>query len=738
MLLIPPDELRAKSIWIAYRLVQDGDKTRKPPYSAKTGEAIGATLEYKDHWLSFDETLRGIEKFKLNGPGFVLSKEAGLVVIDFDHCRDPQTGEIDQTVVAWLRWFERTYQEVSPSGEGVHVVALGKIARAFKGPIRDDSKVTVEVYAFDRYITYTGNKIGDSDHVIDCQIGIDRLLKDRGSKPATPESQPPQSMSKRTARRLHQDNLNALRNAVHGTGNTLLNQTSFFAARAFAAKVFDESEAEIKQVIRDIVLRQWANPHPQPSADNTIDSGWRSGIDQPLDIKESDFPQIDETIEEFDKRFFKIRNHGGHPRVGEMKLRVVNRHYQYESLSTRSYRDFESAYRDDLIIIDHDEKKDEDEFRNKASVWLDKSRRVYEEVVYRPNQQVDPTIYNLWHGFAFEPKKGDNHKHWLDHVHDNVCGGNTSKFKVVLSWMADAVRYPERHANWAIAVRGKKGVGKNVFGEAFIRLWGDHGIVIAGEHALTKNFNAELLGKSGLLADEALFAMDRHQDRILKALITGEDIRIEQKGIDAFYVPNLLHIIIVGNDQKIVRATADERRYFALECGEKRIQDQIYFKRIIQGLNQGGYASLLYYLMNDVTVYELHNAPQTDHLKQQMSGEAVEELWVECLVSGRLPGRRNQDGTVNVILNDLVKKANRSRRRNWDAIKNDDVSSLLGKRDLDLTTSISIRVDKVKTRVWHIPTLAQSRENWNAKKYKREWPDDGGQWEGVDDVEDLF
>ena len=754
-----PAELRPLRRWIGWRLLWDESKQKwkKPPHSTLTGKAIGATKEYQDDWQTFDGALEGARHHGLDGVGFVFAEGDGFVGVDFDDCRDPETGEIHPAAASWLKWFKSTYQETSPSGTGVHAIGRGKLAHALTATRLEDSDATVEMYDHGRYFTFTGEKIGEATTVSPIQPAVDKLLAHLGqeTRAAGAGDDNDRPMSKLAARKIYEDYLEKLRNAAQGQGNELVNTTAWFAARAFAAGVLEESENAIKQTIRDIVTREWRSPHPQPGADQSIDSGWNSGIGKPLAIKEPDFPEADETIEEFDKRFFHIRNYGNKARIGEMKVRNYGeggRRDRY--LSTRSVREFQNGYLGDKIVCGLND-DGTPKLRTKAEVWLDRRHRTYEEVVYRPGQQTPPEVFNLWTGFAYEPKKGDCSL-YLRHVRENVCRGNITKYKIVMSWMAEAVRYPGRHGNWAIAVRGKKGVGKNVFAEPFIDLWGEHGIVVAGEHAVTSNFNAHLLNKSALLADEALFAGDAKQDRIIKGLITGATLRIEPKGIDSFNVPNLLHTIIVGNDQRLVRATADERRYFALECGDSRRGSQEYFGAILRQMSNGGHEALLWHLLNEVTVFEMHDAPQTETLKEQMSGEPVEEMWVECLASGRLPALRDvaknyptsrqvaenkswtekETGFMNLRVADLVEWAHRQRRRGWDSVTHDDVTGLLGAKGLDLTKSTTISRDGVKTRYWRIPPLADCRENWNRRKYQRNWPDDGGEWEEI--VETRF
>jgi primase-polymerase (primpol)-like protein len=119
---------------------------------------VGPVSKNAEHFLTFEEALEGTKKHHLDGVGFVFLREDGFVGIDFDDCRDQQ-GVIHPTVVTWLRWFP-TYQEVSPSGTGIHIIGRGKLAKALNAtPLEKESGVTVELYAWDRYFTFTGQEV---------------------------------------------------------------------------------------------------------------------------------------------------------------------------------------------------------------------------------------------------------------------------------------------------------------------------------------------------------------------------------------------------------------------------------------------------------------------------------------------------------------------------------------------------------------------------------------------------
>ncbi len=92
-----------------------------------------------------------------------------LTLIDLDHCRDPDTGAIDGWALDIVRRLN-SYSEVSPSGTGVHVIVRGTLARSYK-------TADIEVYAFARYTTLTGNRVPDTPADINAaQEALDWLV----------------------------------------------------------------------------------------------------------------------------------------------------------------------------------------------------------------------------------------------------------------------------------------------------------------------------------------------------------------------------------------------------------------------------------------------------------------------------------------------------------------------------------------------------------------------------------
>ena len=548
-------------------------------------------------------------------------------------------------------------------------------------------------------------------------------------------------MSRLTARKIHEENLDQLRQAKLGEGNELLNSVFYFAGRLFAAGGFDDQTAkQVQDPILDIVLRRWEKPHPENQAHKTRDSGWNSGLAKPL-VLEDKWPEVAAAIEELNGKFFAVHKFGGDQfRVCSFDRRLYARiggwKQVLEVLVPQREKDFKLAYLNKRIKTGENPNGSA-KIETKAEAWLKhKHRREFTRVVFLPGAVSPPDEFNLWRGFSFQPKKGDCSL-YLEHLAENVCQDNAENYRWLIQWMAYQVRHPGDVGQSAIVVKGKKGTGKNIFAEGFANLWGQHGIVLGDTHSVTTNFNSHLRDKCVVVADEAFFAADPKQATLLKPLITGSMITIEYKGVNKEQVPNLLRLIIISNNEHVIPATPDERRYFVVTCGERHRRDSQYFGALLDQLNHGGYEALLYHLLHevDLTGFDVHNPPMTDELQRQveLGLRGMERVWFEILRTGALPGyERLPDGSVKLQAADLAAWANKNGADRWEKITPNTVGNLLGTDKHALQPPMGFELKREKNNgAWYrvIPPLAEARKRWDELRGKCEWPRASGQGE---------
>ncbi|MBK8977647.1 MAG: PriCT-2 domain-containing protein [Planctomycetes bacterium] len=155
-----PAELVALPRWIAWNgALDERGRLSKTPLDARTGR--GARTNDPSTWATFDAALAyALRTDRVGGLGFVLT-DSDYWALDLDHVLDQRSRAVAPPVQRLLSCLPPTYVEVSPSGDGLHVIfagrrppeLLGTRARDAFGPGRH-----LEVFGGNssRYLTVTG------------------------------------------------------------------------------------------------------------------------------------------------------------------------------------------------------------------------------------------------------------------------------------------------------------------------------------------------------------------------------------------------------------------------------------------------------------------------------------------------------------------------------------------------------------------------------------------------------
>lgn len=288
--------------------------------------------------------------------------------------------------------------------------------------------------------------------------------------------------------------------------------------------------------------------------------------------------------------------------------------------------------------------------------WLEHpKRRQYKSIVFVPGRET-PGSYNLWTGFACPADPRGDCSLFLDHVRRNVCRGSPEIYDYVVGWMARGVQEPASTGEVALILKGPKGTGKSKFAKIYGSLFGRHFMTVSNSSHLVGNFNSHLRDCVVLFADEAFYAGDKKHESILKNLVTDDTLTIEAKGVDVEQSPNYVHLIMASNEEHVVPATADERRWIVLDVGSDNQKDTDFFRRMDAQMQRGGRESLLHFLLNvDISDFEVRNVPGTDALQSQklLSLSVEERFWLEKLEEGRILSR-NEGWTTDWIVKERI------------------------------------------------------------------------------------
>lgn len=276
-----------------------------------------------------------------------------------------------------------------------------------------------------------------------------------------------------------------------------------------------------------------------------------------------------------------------------------------------------------------------------AAVWLThRDRRTYVGVTFAPDTRAcPPGYYNLWRGFLVEPRqKANGYPTFRQHLVDNVCGGREDLFRWLFAWLASIVQRPMDLDGTAVALRGVPGCGKSKVGEVMGWLLGRSHVLVDQPGQVTGHFNAHLRHCLLLQVDEGFWAGDKAAEGRLKGMITASKIMIEPKGVDAIPVRNLLRMLVTSNEDFVVPAALDDRRWFVLDVAKTRARDVRYFRQIDhEMLREGGLQALLFDLLNaDLSGINLRDPPMTEgKALQKLEGlDDIHQWWFQCLHRG--------------------------------------------------------------------------------------------------------
>jgi phage/plasmid-associated DNA primase len=218
-----------------------------------------------------------------------------------------------------------------------------------------------------------------------------------------------------------------------------------------------------------------------------------------------------------------------------------------------------------------------------------------------------------------------------------LADGDATVYNYLVDWCAYTIQHPERQAGAAIVFRGKKRVGKGIFANWLVELWGNHGVMVNNGKHLTGQFNGHLEQTCLLFLDEALYAGDKKHESMLKSLITEPNLMIERKHHDAIPSANRLKIVMATNDDWSVPTSGDDARFCVCDVSDLHKGDDSYFTalRAQMATQEAQSAFLADMLARDISKFHPGHVPKTKALTDQIeySLSPLWKWWMDCLES---------------------------------------------------------------------------------------------------------
>lgn len=151
-----PETLKRIEQWVLWRAVRHEATAEKPPRTEKVpyqDNGRNASSTKASTWTDFESVIATYEAENedYSGIGFVVKKDNGITVLDFDHVRNGETGEIDPYIFGAVQYLG-SYAEISPSGTGIRVIGYGTLDKAITSTV-------LQGWVEGRYVTITGHHL---------------------------------------------------------------------------------------------------------------------------------------------------------------------------------------------------------------------------------------------------------------------------------------------------------------------------------------------------------------------------------------------------------------------------------------------------------------------------------------------------------------------------------------------------------------------------------------------------
>jgi putative DNA primase/helicase len=259
--------------------------------------------------------------------------------------------------------------------------------------------------------------------------------------------------------------------------------------------------------------------------------------------------------------------------------------------------------------------------------WQEDVRRKMidaDNLVFDPTLKVDPkTHINMFAGYPLVPE--DNEEKCmavLDLLFD-LCAGEENSQEIgdwLLKWLAYPLQHPGAKMQTAVLMFGEKqGTGKSLFFEGIMRpIYGEYGGT-AGQHQLDSSFTAWKSRKTYMVFEEVLSREDRYSHiGTLKHMITGRDMRINQKNLPERVEANHLNSVFLSNESQPIPIELEDRRFLVVEARNKLSQERVnqMRKQMDEGVSAAFYHFLLKYPLGDFN-------PHTKPIMTEAKGKII-------------------------------------------------------------------------------------------------------------------
>ncbi|MDH0154343.1 bifunctional DNA primase/polymerase [Stutzerimonas stutzeri] len=258
--------------------------------------------------------------------------------------------------------------------------------------------------------------------------------------------------------------------------------------------------------------------------------------------------------------------------------------------------------------------------RERIKLWQESQyRRVAEDVVFDPTESCGPTMLNLFDGFKMTPSPVGQAgcQKILAHL-GKLCGERRDEYVWLLRWIAYPLQNPGAKMATSVVMFGAEGPGKSLVWEKVVkRIYGEYGVTI-GQAQLESQFTGWQSRKLFALAEEVVSRAEmRHYKGLLKHLVTGETLQINEKMQSLREEHNHLNFVFLSNSTVPLELDDGDRRYLVLYVD--KVPPKEYFAELVEEIENGGIEAFYQYMLTlPMEGFNEHTKPPLNDEKQAL------------------------------------------------------------------------------------------------------------------------
>jgi len=355
--------------------------------------------------------------------------------------------------------------------------------------------------------------------------------------------------------------------------------------------------------------------------------------------------------------------------------------------------------------------------RNRYKEWDEHDdRNVVKALVFEPSGVTPPNHINLFKGLVMQPSQSGMYgcQKILNHI-SMLCKHREAEFMWLLKWLAYPLQHLGAKMATSVIMYGKEGPGKSILFEKILgKIYGKYAITI-GQPQLESQFTGWQSQKLFALCEEVVSRAEKsHFKGILKHLVTGSDVQVNEKLMPLRTETNHVNFAFLSNSTVPLELDLGDRRYGVLYCGE--VPTAQYFIDLFAEIDNGGIEAFYGYLLSlDLGDFSPHTKP-IDNLEKQNLVEAslpapvlFYQEWIDGLLE--IPFCSCQKSELFEEFKKWCDRKNEFKKRDRDFTAEMRRYMAEDRKDLTMT---GYAADRKTTRIWVTP---EDLKHQNSKDY---------------------